>query len=119
MKKRDYGGVFDVDPEQYWTREDLDEVTSDVEDICGKKDLELYITGMYIKRDERTDADVFDIDYHYVVNEEHYYSSLFKNIKIDRRRAKTGSELAKVYAPEIADAIISETSFARNNDILC
>ena len=33
---RDYGGAFDINPTDYWTREDVNEVISAVEDIFAE-----------------------------------------------------------------------------------
>ncbi len=105
--ERDYGGAFDIAPEQYWTREDIDEVISEVENIFEKKKIRVYVVDSYINYENG--KDVFDIDYHYITPDgEHFYGSLFNRITIDNRRAKNTELLVKIYAPEIVDELINE-----------
>lgn len=104
---RDFGGAFDIDPQAYWTREDVDEVASAIEDTFKEKGMKVSIISSYINYDEKADKDVFDIEYRL---EEHYYGSLLRRIIIDFRRAKTTEQLVKVYVPEIVEVLIEEMS---------
>jgi len=108
---RDYGGAFDINPTDYWTREDVNEVISAVEDIFAEKKMKVFITGGYINYNEKHNKDIFDIDWHYETTDgEHHYGSLHRNIWIDRRKAQVTEQLVKVYAPEIAQALEEELS---------
>jgi len=108
---RDFGGVFDINPTDYWTREDVDEVASAIEDTFKEKGMKVSITSSYINYDEKADKDVFDIEYRLEAKSgEHYYGSLLRRITIDFRRAKTTEQLVKVYVPEIVEVLIAEMS---------
>jgi hypothetical protein len=108
---RDFGGAFDVDPQAYWTREDVDEVASAIEDTFTEKGMKVFVTSSYINYDKKSDKDIFDIEYHLEAKSgEHYYGSLLRRIAIDFRRAKTTEQLVKVYVPEIVEALIAEMS---------
>lgn len=108
---RDFGGAFDINPQDYWTREDVDEVASAIEDTFAEKGMKVYVASSYINYDEKSDKDIFDIEYHLETKSgEHYYDSLLRRITIDFRRAKTTEQLVKVYVPEIVEGLMTEMS---------
>lgn len=98
MAKRDYGGAFDIDPEQYYTRDDLNLVMEETDELLEDKNVSL--TAVYIKVVKG--RDVFDIGFRYDTD---CYDHLSDDIVIDRRKAWTGERLAEVYAPIIAGKI--------------
>lgn len=88
VKKEYYGGAFDIDPYLYWTREDLNELQSEIETLT---DNEFSITSIYLEDDK-----IFDIDY--TNNGDDVYH-LEEEIVIDKRKVQTAKELCQVYAP--------------------
>lgn len=97
-KKECYGGAFDIDPYAYWTRDDLNELQSAIEDLNPT----FIIQEMYLKNDS-----IFDITYR-DTNDNIW--DLSTEIKIDKRKADTPQKLCKVYAPIIKEAIDNELS---------
>lgn len=94
--KNNYGGAYDINPYDYWSRDDLISLKEAIEDTKP----EFKITAIYLK-----EGDSFDIEYTDKYNNEW---SLESDIKIDLRRADTPAALKKVYAPIIIDTINSE-----------
>lgn len=95
-KKEYYGGAFDIDPYSFWTRDDLNELQSAIEDLNP----DFMISELYLKDDS-----IFDIVYR--DNNDNLWD-LNTEIKIDRRKAYTTQKLCEVYAPIIKDAIDNE-----------
>lgn len=100
MGRKDYGGAFDIDPYCFWTKEDLDELQSAIEDLGGN---DFTITAMYLNDDKH-----FDIEYTDKWENEWH---LEETISIDRRKASTTKELCEKYAPVIKDAIENEIRY--------
>lgn len=95
---RNYGGAFDIDPEEYWTRDDLNELRAAIEELNP----DFAITSLYLK-----DNDVIDLTYE---DSERNEWSLEQEIRIDHRKAGTTRKLCDVYAQVIVDAIDEELS---------
>lgn len=95
MAKKDYGGAYDIEPEQYWSRDDLNELQETIDNLISDISAEFEIEDIYLN------DNVFDIDYIWEMNHIH----LEEQIKVDMRSAKTTQELCQVYAPIIVKAI--------------
>lgn len=93
--ERHYGGAFDIDPEEYWTREDLNELQAAIEDRTG-----ISIREIYLREDESLDI-VFDDG-----NDNEL--SLKAHIVLDPDKAGTCEEMLKVYEPLVSKAIQEE-----------
>jgi hypothetical protein len=94
MKKPDYGGAFDIDPTSFWTRDDLNELVSEVENDEYIQTLKNFrINESYI-----TD-NVIELEIMY--NEE--YMTITK--KIDMRKIKSPNDLCKIYTSELVELI--------------
>lgn len=95
-KKVDYGGAFDIDPQEYWTRDDLNELVQAIEE----KEPEFSIREIYLAENDTFDVEFLD------KNGNEY--QLQEQIRIDRRKADTPQKLCEVYAPILTDAIQKE-----------
>ena len=94
---RDFGGAFDIDPHEYWTREDLDELMATVSDMNP----EFKITGMYLKDHK----DILDIDYRDKYDNEYHFN---EEVILDYKKHPTCSDMCKYYAPVVFDLINAE-----------
>lgn len=93
-----YGGAYDIDPEMYWTKDDIMELAYEVCDrLSSDPDLDSDIDSFdvydcYIEPDNTLTLNVADAD-----------GDVFGiEVKIDLRRARTTRQLVQKYAPEIA-----------------
>lgn len=93
--ERHYGGAFDIDPEEYWTRDDLNELQAAIEEKTG-----LEIKEIYVRKDESLDI-VFDDG-----NENEL--SLKAHIVLDPDKAGTCEEMVRKYAPIVSKAMQEE-----------
>lgn len=99
MRKNDYGGAFDIDPYSFWTRDDLDELESDIEDNPSiKKLLDFSIKESYIE-DNVIELGVSYNESYFTVTE-----------KIDMRKIKAPQDLIKVYSPILVKNILAQCS---------
>jgi len=106
---KNYGGAFDVDPYEYYTREDLDYVMSELNDILEEKNVR--VTAMYVKPEkENSSKRIFDIDFTYLENEESVYDGNYQGCKIDQKRAWSAEKLAEMYVSVLKDAILEKVS---------
>lgn len=95
-KMRDFGGAYDIDPAQYWTKDDLMELKDAIEEINP----DLPITEIYLREDDSLDITYEDRH----GNEWH----LEKHIIIDHEKAGTCRAMCKMYAPIAADTMAKE-----------
>lgn len=95
----DYGGAFDIDPESFWTKEDIVEFGYEVEDILNEmpdmKKYRLRFTDTYIVDYNRLVVDFEDMD----------GNSFASNTIIDMRRIRSPKDLIKKYARAAATEI--------------
>lgn len=109
MKKygeRHFGGAFDIDPEEFWTREDLNEMSSEIED---KSDF--VIRNIYLDEDESvilTYGSKYDNDTDYRLNQK---------IIMDYEKSDSIEEMKEYYSEAILKAI-SEEFLEYNKDLL-
>lgn len=103
-KKKDYGGAWDVDPEMYWSMEDLRELSSSVaEAMCGIDGLESFcVTGIYC-----------DTDNNLTIEGEYSCGTVSVTEKIDLRKAKTCKELVDKYTSVFVDSLLAGTESNR------
>lgn len=100
LNEANYGGAFDIDPEQYFTREDLVEFATSVTDcIAAREDAlfdvcELYIEGNNITLGLNNAARNGEFE-HYVT------------FRVDMRKIRYPHDLSK-YTAQIADQFIAE-----------
>ncbi len=108
MKKKDYGGAFDIDPEMYWTRDDLNELQQAVEEYVQKDKPREYfkIKELYLDVDNRVDLTYLDI------HDNEY--QLWANIVLNPNKAGTTTKMVEKYAPEIHKAITEELLSIQN-----
>lgn len=100
MTEYDFGGAFDVDPEMFFTREELDDLGYEAEEALQEK---------YENNEEITSISLGYIDCEntftivcgYDVNDEWQFDFRFK---VDMRKIKKPSDLMK-YKDEIVEAI--------------
>lgn len=95
MAKRDFGGAFDIDPADYWTKDDILEFMDALQE-----DKEVTTFNITIK-----EANVDRDDTLYVTFEFDWGEYTVSN-KIDLRKAKTKDELIKKYVPVFVEAIL-------------
>ncbi len=96
MKKKNYGGAYDIDPEMYFSKDDIDELLNAVNDL--KHDFK--VNAIFIDS-----ANKFFIEY----EDKHGNNyDLMSNVQVDLRKAKTCKELCERYAPIICNTIQSE-----------
>ena len=94
--KKNYGGAYDIDPEMYFSKDDITELMSAIEEM--KPDFK--ITAMFLDETNK-----FYIEY----EDKHENSfTLMSNIQVDLRKAKTTKELCEKYAPVICETIQKE-----------
>ena len=102
----DYGGAFDIAPDQYFTKDELNELSSSVVDILSaQKDYKnVRITDAHILT-----GNVISIscDLYYNPVEMEIYE-LKAEKKIDLRKLSSPNKLSDVYAPVIAETIAQE-----------
>ena len=96
----DYGGAFDLDPHSIFTREDLDEFGSDVEDMlkaagCDDVSVRMYMSDNY----KHIEVDAYDAD----------GSTYFTSITPDMRKIKRiPQDLTTKYSKVIVDDIAQQ-----------
>lgn len=84
-----YGGAYDVDPEQYFTREDLVEFADDVVDRLNAISYSKFdYTEVYLEPGNNLELTIAWSDYEDTIKEH-----------IDMRKIRKPSDLCKVYAP--------------------
>lgn len=93
MKKANYGGAYDILPDQYWTRDDLTELEAAIQENVPES---IKITGSYIEDNiaiiSYRDSEKCD-----------WEISAF----IDKRIAGTTKELCEKYGPKIAESLLA------------
>ncbi len=94
----DYGGAFDIDPNMYWTRDDLNELTAEVNDRLEKEGIE--ITAAYMGYDN-----IFDIEFRDKNGNEF---CLPKSVKADPEKIETPDRFVEVFTPILSDMIIKQ-----------
>lgn len=100
IEAKNYGGAFDVDPESYFTRDDLNEFGYQVEDVLLNTDLkskDIQFNGVWVDDNILTFAAV-DKDGNEVEVKE----------KIDFRKIKLPTGLSKYYLIKVADKVEKE-----------
>lgn len=108
--KKDYGGAFDIDPETYWSRSDLDELQSAIEDELSKMGYNklgnnnVVLERMYCDSDNKFELDCRVED----------WEDFTVEVKVDLRRAKTLQDLIRVYAPQFVEEIITKQEEVSN-----
>lgn len=98
----DYGGAFDIDPHEFFTKEECMECAQEVEDIVN--------ADPTIEVDYVRYYDVYIVDYNRIVvdlddSEGNEFSG---QAKIDMRRIRRPQDLITKYAPELADQVIEQ-----------
>ena len=100
MDKHDYGGAYDINPEEYWTKDDLMELKAAVEEIWDKKKEKISIEEIYLREDN-------SLDIVYTDKHENEWQ-LQAHIILDPEKAGTCKAMCKMYAKTVADTISSE-----------
>lgn len=85
-----------------WTREDLDEFRDALEEKLASEDI--YITGLYVKK-VTGDREAFDISYHAVIGENHYYNDMHQLVTIEEGLAPSVERLIAAYVPKLTEII--------------
>lgn len=101
---KDYGGAYDVNPEEYWTKDDLMALKDAIED----ENSAFKIKAIYL-----AEGDVLDIEYE-AQSHGGWDGELQSQIKIDRRIAGNANDLCLKYAPIVRDAIEHEIKDVEN-----
>ena len=92
----------------YWTREDLDELWGDTDDlICPWN---IWLTAVFVKKEKN--KEILDVEYRYTINGDEYHDTLKARIVLDHRKAPTPRKLVEVYAPILAKAVREEVAEA-------
>jgi len=103
MSEKDYGGAFDIDPHSFWTRDDIDELVSAIEDTlqlgADKSLTPLIINESYISNDNIVEICFTHQDTSYTVKQ-----------KIDMRKIQSPNDLNKKYVSVIAEQILQVIS---------
>lgn len=90
-KKKNYGGAFDIDPEMYWSGDDLQEFIFELIHLIEKDYGPVSIESPEIDVDNNISMLVETAD-----------QVVSLSTRIDLRRAPTPQKLKSVYAPELA-----------------
>ena len=98
----DYGGAFDIDPHDFWTKEDCMELADEVENILND-DPQVWEPPVKY-------TDVYETDYNTIIVEveDNQGNEFSGHAKIDMRRIRTPHDLITKYARPIADDIIQD-----------
>jgi len=98
IKANYYGGAFDVDPEAFFTRDDVDDLADAVAAALEQNDLNVSIESSYVENNGEAQVTITDADgYEYT-----------GTAKVDMRRIRKPSDLAAKYASIIADDIMNQ-----------
>lgn len=91
-----------------WTREDLDELWGDADEILGAYGI--WITSVFVKKEKG--RDILDVEYHYTSRGVDSYSFLKEVIAIDAESIQSPREFVETYTPILAEAIRKEVDKA-------
>ena len=101
MKEHDYGGAFDIDPKEYYSKDDLMELKAAIEEkLNGRMQGTYEIAEIYLGENETLDITYTDS------NKDEWH--LCEEIQLDPKLAGTAKELCEVYANKVARTIINE-----------
>ena len=93
-----YGGAYDVDPEQYFTREDLDELGYSVAELVSLDlDDTVEYAGAWIEPNNELTVELKSTDYDSSVT-----------LKVDMRKIRRPQDLTAKYAQKVADESIKQ-----------
>lgn len=93
---KDYGGAYDIDPEMYWTKDDVLALMDAINELSE----DITVTSLYITR-----SNIIEMEY--TDSHENEYE-LQEVIKIDLRKAGTCKELCDKYASVLCNAAEKE-----------
>ena len=101
MKEHDYGGAYDIDPKEYYSKDDLMELKAAIEEkLNGRMQGTYEITEIYLGENETLDIIYTDShDDEWRMQEE---------IQLNPKLAGTARALCEVYADKVARTIINE-----------
>lgn len=95
---RDYGGAYDIDPESYFTREDLDELGYSVAELVSLDlDDTVEYAGAWIEPNNELTVELKSADYDSSVT-----------LKVDMRKIRRPQDLTAKYAQRVADESIKQ-----------
>jgi hypothetical protein len=101
MNEASYGGAFDIADDQYFTRDDLNELSDEVLEIVQKSfDNKLDTSSSYIEDGNELEVTLADED----------GVEFTSKIKIDMRKIKKPSDLSDRYKTVLADDLINQIS---------
>ena len=106
--KSNYGGAFDIDPEMFWTKDDLVELGEEVELILKDRNYNVDCQECYAEPDNSVELVFYDRDLEIEVT---------SIINIDMRRIQSPSDLVKKYAQKFADDIEAQLDEAAEDII--
>ncbi len=106
----DYGGAFDIDPHEFFTKEECMELAEEVEDILNKDPDVLYPVQYY---------DVYIVDYNRIVVDltDSQGNELSGQAKIDMRRIRVPHDLITKYSPIVADSVKEDIAYIYSDEI--
>lgn len=96
--KANYGGAFDIDPEAFFTRDDVNDLADAVAAILEQNNLNVSIQSSYIENNGEAEVTITDAD-------ECEYTG---TAKVDMRRIRKPSDLASKYSSLIANDIMNQ-----------
>lgn len=95
---RDYGGAYDIDPESYFTREDLNELGYSVAELVSLDlDDTVEYAGAWIEPNNELTVELKSADYDSSVT-----------LKVDMRKIRRPQDLTAKYAQKIADESLKQ-----------
>lgn len=106
----DYGGAFDIDPHEFFTKEECMELAQEVEDLLNKDPDVPYPVQYY---------DVYIVDYNRIVVDftDSQDNELSGQAKIDMRRIRTPHDLITKYAPILVDEVKNDIAYMYPEEI--
>lgn len=106
----DYGGAFDIDPHEFFTKEECMELAQEVEDILNKDPDVPYPVQYY---------DVYIVDYNRIVVDltDSQDNELSGQAKIDMRRIRVPHDLITKYGPIVADSVKEDIAYIYSDEI--
>ena len=106
----DYGGAFDIDPHEFFTKEECMELAQEVEDILNKDPDVPYPVQYY---------DVYIVDYNRIVVDltDSQDNELSGQAKIDMRRIRVPQDLITKYGPIVADSVKEDIAYIYSDEI--
>lgn len=113
LNEANYGGAFDIRPDEYFTRDDINDAAEKVADEINNK---VSFTDEVAPEFEVTESWFEDNNFTVRVVDKSDSSEYEKSIHIDMRKIKRPNDLADKYGPELAQMLVDEITYSKTLD---